>query len=351
MSETGQDRTEAATPRRREEARKQGQTASSADLGTALLLCGMFVLLLNVGPMMGGKLYGLVQQGLTGGIQWRDWSIHEIVVMGRVSASYFMATVAIVVGGGFIAGISASVAQNGFRVTPEALEWKPSRLSPSSGIKKILSYRGLMRTLMAMLKFAVCGGATVFTFYFLWEPNSSGTLIELVASSWYLGLYAGLAGALCLLTLGLGDYLFQRWQFEDELKMTRQQIKDEMKESQGDPAVKGRIRRLQAESAKVRSLAEVPKASVVVTNPTHYAIAIRYDRATMSAPCVIAKGKGALALKIRQRAMESGVPVLERKPLARALYASTEIGSEIPTALYRAVAEILTYVYKLRPTG
>lgn len=351
MSETGQDRTEEATPRKREEARKQGQTLSSADLATGLILCFMFIELINVSPILGSRIHSLVQQGLTRGVHTKDWSVADYVELGRSSLSYFILTMLLIAGGGFFAGVFANVMQTGVQVSPEALSWKFSRLSPANGIKKIVSVKGLMRTLMAILKFVLCGGATIAVFLFQWVGLSWGTVLGIASSTWYACLYAGLGGTFCLLMLGVFDFLFQRWQFEDELKMTKQQVKDENKENQGDPKVKGRIRKLQAESAKNRSISEVPSATFVVTNPTHYAIAIRYDRETMSAPKVVAKGKGALALKIRQKALDSGVPILERKPLARALYASTEIGGEIPASLYRAVAEILSYVYKLRPSG
>jgi flagellar biosynthetic protein FlhB len=155
-------------------------------------------------------------------------------------------------------------------------------------------------------------------------------------------------GSIALVVVGAIDFAFQRWQQEEDLKMTKQEVKDETKENEGDPQIRARIRKLQGESAKQRALNDVPKATVVITNPTHLAIAIRYERATMSAPIVLAKGEGIMAKRIRRRAIASGVPVIERKPLARALYAATKVGSEIPTSLYRAIAEILAHVYGLQ---
>lgn len=348
MSDPGQSRSEQATPKQREEARKKGQSATSSDLSTGMILLLMILLLINTSPMIGRQLQTLVSQGLSASVSWQDWSMLQFIAVGRVSTSLFIQIAAVMTAGSFVAGILANVLQSGVMISPQALEFKISRLSPASGIKKIFSVRGAMRTLMAALKFVFCAAAIIGAYYLQRDGIRWTTVLDVVATAWYTSLYAGLAGSLILILLGLFDYLFQRWQFEEDLKMTQQQVKDEHKETQGDPKIKAMLRRRQAEAAKARSLAQVPKASVVITNPTHLSIAIRYDRHTMAAPIVVAKGEGVMAFRIRERAKQAGVPLRENKPLARALYASTDVGDEIPTSLYRAVAEILGMIYKMR---
>lgn len=348
MSDPGQSRSEAATPKQREEARKKGQSATSSDLSTGLILLLMILLMINASPLIGRQLHIMVSQGLSASVSWRNWSMIQFVAVGRVSTSLFIQIAAVMTAGSFVTGILANVLQSGVMFSPQALEIKASRLSPATGVKKIFSVRGAMRTLMAILKFAFCASAIIGAYYLQRDGIRWSTVLDVVATAWYTSLYAGLAGSLILILLGLFDYLFQRWQFEEDLKMTQQQVKDENKETQGDPKIKAMLRRRQAEAAKTRSLAEVPKASVVITNPTHLSIAIRYDRHTMAAPIVVAKGEGVMAFRIRERAKQAGVPMRENKPLARALYASTDIGDEIPTSLYRAVAEILGMIYKMR---
>ena len=258
-----------------------------------------------------------------------------------------------ILAGAVVLGLSAHISQVGFQLAPKALEWKPERLSPTSGLKKVFSMRGFMRTGMAMGKFLVCSITMTVSCYFRRDVllTPCGSLLEGVSQTWDLCLHVGIMGALALTTLGAADFVFQRWQHEDSLKMTKQEVKEEAKDNEGDAQMRGKIRKLQRESAKQRSLKEVPTATVVITNPTHYAIAIRYDRDTMAAPRVVAKGKGYLAKRIKRKASEAGVPQFERKSVARALYASADVGSEIPTALYRAVAEILAYVYGLKTAG
>ena len=176
-------------------------------------------------------------------------------------------------------------------------------------------------------------------------------LRQAIRSTWGLAVEVGIAVAGALVVVGICDFLYQRWQHEEDLKMSLQDLKEEKKQDEGDPQVKSRLRKLQRDAARLRMLQDVPSASVVLTNPTHFAVALRYEQGVSKAPKVVAKGEGLLAKRIARIAREHGVTVLERKPLTRALYASAEVGQEIPDTLFRAVAEVLAYVYRLQRGG
>lgn len=350
MADTTQARTEAASPRRRAEARKQGQVASSGDLTAALVLISMLLLMSYASPAIGRKLLQVFSNDLPATMAQHEFSVGQTVQVGRASSLFLISTSSALLVGGFVLGVAANVLQIGFHPSAQTVALKPSRLSPTNGIKKIFSARGAVRTTLAIVKFTASGSAILAACYVRRDSllTSHGSLVEDVVQGWENCLFIALISSVALLVAGGIDFLFQRWQHDEDIKMTRQEVKDETKESDGDPRVKAKIRQLQSEAAKLRTLNEVPKASVVITNPTHIAVAIRYERGIMAAPKVVAKGKGIMAKRIRKRALESGVPIVERKPIARALFAAADVGSEIPTSLYRAVAEILAHVYGLR---
>jgi flagellar biosynthetic protein FlhB len=246
--------------------------------------------------------------------------------------------------------IAGTAAQSGLLLTWKRLTPKPERVSPVSGFKRLFSADALSRLALGLLKVAVVTGIAYLTL-----AGRLGTVLSAggLHTRGVLGLSAELVYDLALrlgaalLLLGLVDYLIQRWRLERQLRMTKQEVRDELKRMEGDPLIKQRRRRIQARLAMQRIHAEVPRADVVVTNPTHFAVALRYDEAAMTAPRVVAKGRDLLAERIRQLAQQHGVPLVQRPPLARALYWTVEIGQEIPAKFYRAVAEILAYVYRL----
>jgi flagellar biosynthetic protein FlhB len=229
-----------------------------------------------------------------------------------------------------------------------------SRVSPISGFKRLFSLQSATVSLKTALKFVVIGGVAyavvtnelpVFTAAMTAEPSAAiGTL---GAALWRLGLWSGAVIAV----LAAADYGYQRWEYERNLRMSRQDIKNELRETEGDPLLRARIRALQRERATKRMMADVPTADVVVTNPTELAIALVYRQGEMNAPKVVAKGAGFVAKRIRETAWRHGVPVLENKPLARALFKTTDVGEAIPSKLYRAAAEVLAYVYRIRRTS
>jgi len=347
-----QNKTEDPTPRRREDARQQGRVAFSAELATgALLLAGM------VGLWMMGET---IASGLVGALRldWRD--LHQIDPDGRAGPALLarwlgrgLLLLGPLLGLLLLAGVATGLFQAGLHVVPELALPRWERLSPVHGWSRLLSAAGLLRGLLALLKTSAIGllalGIVRGRFGQM-AHLGEGSLGSAAASTWDLAMRLGLAITASLVLIGLVDYVWQRWRLEVTLRMTRQELKEEIKREEGDPQVKARLRKLQRELGKWRMLQDVPRATVVVTNPTHLAIALRYDRGTMAAPRVVAKGAGQVARRIADLARRHAVPVVERKPLAQALYRAVKVGQEIPTALYYAVAELLAYVYRLRGT-
>jgi flagellar biosynthetic protein FlhB len=245
----------------------------------------------------------------------------------------------------------ANVAQIGLEFHGQGLAPKFSKLNPLAGLKRIFSLRGLVELAKSLLKIAFVGliAWSVMSGYISKFPS----LVRLDLGEIWLFTHSAafriiLYVSLALMVLAALDYIYQRWQYEESLKMTKQEVKDERKQSEGDPQVKSRIRALQRQTAYQRMLAEVPKSDVVITNPTHLAVALRFDSSAMIAPQVTAKGADYIAERIREVAIENGVPIVENKSLAQALYRMAEIGDYVPVDLYRAVAEVLAYVYRLK---
>jgi flagellar biosynthetic protein FlhB len=245
-------------------------------------------------------------------------------------------------------GFGACIVQIGFQVVPDLLSFKPERLSPAEGMGKIFSIVGIGKGVLAILKVAALGALA-----WIIIKNRVPGLAQLGQSSvghaatgaWDMVMQLALWLAGAMFAVGALDYAWQRFRFERALRMTKQEVKEEAKREEGDPQMRGRIRQIQRDTARKRMMTKVPKATVVVTNPVHIAVAIEYQRGKKGAPRVVAKGRGLIAERIRELAVEHGIPVLERAPLARALYRAVKLDQEIPSALYQAVAEVLTVVY------
>lgn len=347
--EREEDRTEPATPRRREEARERGQVARSADLSSAVVLLAAALAFRFAGrPLLEG-LSGSTQAVL-GGLAGLDAGAGDLPARygGAFRAVFlgFLPLVAIVLA----AAAGAAVFQVGFLFTPDPLTPDWDRLDPVSGLGRLLSLRGLARLLGGLLKLAVVGGVVFWT---IWAERSTlvglsgrgveqipGISVDLMQALW-------LRAALALLGLAVADYRFQKWQFERDLRMSKRELREELRRYEGDPRIRERRRALQRQLALQRMVLAVPQATVVITNPTHLAVAVRYEK-PMEAPVVVAKGAEQMARRIRESALEHGVPIVERKDLARELYRGVDVGQSIPSALYQAVAEILAYVYRLK---
>ncbi len=348
--ETAGERTEKATPRRREKAREKGQVARSQEVnsffvvlaGTAALATTMThfhdVLGRNTGYLL-GQAHFLGPENLFG---------VRYLLAGNVEA--MLLAMAPLAGLVLLAGLGASLMQVGLRLTPSAMAFQWSRLDPIKGSKRFVQKKTFLELLKNLLKVGMISLLAWLVIRSL-MPSLCGTAaLELpgildVAQEGFLRLMLVLLGFLAI--LAILDWVLQKHQHEEELKMSLQEVKQEHKEFEGDPQIKARIRGLQMEAARRRMLADVPRADVVITNPTHLAVALKYE-AGKPAPVVLAKGADHLAGKIRETARAARVPVIENKPVARQLYAEVEIGSSIPESLYQAVAEILAYVYRLR---
>ncbi len=346
----GQEKTEQATPRKRQESRKKGQVAKSMELPGALIMLGGFGLLAMYGSVMGQGIAGMFSAGLREYILWDVTDTNVIAMFSQLMREGLLLLLPIMAIGVLMALI-ASYAQIGFLFTGDPLKMKFSKLNPIEGFKNIFSMRSVVEFLKSMLKVLIIG---IIAFMILWGERA--TLLTLAsvpipAIFQYVGgltLRLGLFSGGALFVLALFDYAYQKWDFEKKQRMSKQEVKDEYKKTEGDPLIKSKIRERQRRMAMQRMMQEVPKADVVITNPTHFAVAVKYDGAEMDAPRVIAKGADYVALRIRQIAKDNDVPLMENKPLARALYAQVEIGDSIPQELFQAVAEVLAFVYKAK---
>lgn len=349
-SEDGQERTESATPKREEEARRKGEVPRSRDLNAAavtLFSCGAILI---YGEQVTSDLANLMRSGLSPRFAATMQPAQMMQVLSSSAWAGFSAVLPVLVAG-FVAAILAPLALSGWNFSTEALMPQFSRLNPITGMGRIFSSNGLIELGKSLLKFTVIGVIAVMVL-----RNDASALMDTGHQS--LSMAMQQAAHLCahaLMTMACGmlliagiDVPIQLWQHAKQLKMSRQEIKQEHKESDGSPEVKGKIRRMQQEMSRRRMMAEVPKADVIVTNPTHFAVALRYDDTRNRAPIVVAKGVDVIAARIREIAAENNVPIFEAPPLARVLYRSVELNNEIPAGLYVAVAQVLTYVFQLR---
>lgn len=342
------DRTEAPTSRRREDARKQGQVVLSPDLTGAMTLLTAALTLWYAGPLFGERLLALFADALPA-VRKSDWGMTQTMVWSRWFLTQFLQCTAVFMAGLCAVGLLTSGLQAGLHVSTEPLSPNWSRLSPVEGWSKILSMEGVMRGLLSVLK--LCGAAAIglSIVWSRWDDlriGMRGPLDGTVVLTWDVAAAVILSLTMAALVLAAIDYFFRWFRNEQKLRMTRQEIKDELKDDQGDPQIRARVRSLQRQAATRKALTEVPRATLIVTNPTHISVALLYKPGQPGAPRVVAKGMGRIALRIREIAREHGIPIQEKKPLARALYKLVDVGQEIPLELYHAVAEILATVYR-----
>lgn len=350
MAEIAQERTEQPTAKRLEEARKRGQVPRSPELSAAAVVLVAGASLELFGPRAARAFDALMQSSLT---LRRAQVFDEGALLGSLAGHAAQALVACapILLATLAAALAAPLALGGWNVSFEALAPDFTRLSPLEGVQRLFSVRSLVELGKAYAKFlivAAIAGA------FVWKSSAQLLTLGSEPLEREIADAAALSGnALLALAGGLGviaaiDVPWQLFNHRRQLRMTRQEIRDELKESEGSPEVRGRIRRMQQEVARRRMMQEVPKADVVVVNPTHFAVALRYDERRMRAPAVVAKGADEVAARIRAVAAEHHVPIFEAPPLARALHRAVPIGGEIPASLYVAVAQVLTYVYQVR---
>ena len=347
----GQERTEKATGKRRKEARRKGQVAQSREIPSVLILMtamGFFYfagswMFWNISEVIGSVFERLDTLRLDAVSDVSGFSAEIFKKVFLILIPFFVSVL--------IAGMAGNIGQIGFEFHGEPLRPKLKKLNPISGMKKYVSLKSLVELVKSVFKILLVGGiaygvvSTETTkFPGLMQLEVGDILIFIGKVAFKIFFFVCLA----LIILAVLDYLYQRWQYEEDLKMTKQQVKDERKQSEGDPRVKSRIRKVQLEMARRRMMEAVPEADVVITNPIHLAVALKFDAAKMVAPLIVAKGSGHLAERIKEIARNHQVPIVEDKPLAQALHKMVEIGEYIPAELYRAVAEVLAYVYRLK---
>ncbi len=344
----GEDKTEDPTEKRRRDAREKGQVARSQELNTVFVLLTGFLSLRILWEYIYSNIaeytiyiYNHLAQSTS--IE----TIREIFlgIMLLLAKTAFPVMIAIM-----IMGLAVNIYQVGFVVTTQRLEFDLARLNPINGFGRILSKRSLVELVKSIFKIIIIGS---FLYSYLKDqipfmpyliyfdlPRS----LEEIASIIFMMVYKVLG---IIMIMAILDFMYQKWQLTQDLKMSKQEVKDEHKQVEGDPQIKAKIRRKQREMAMMRMMQEVPKADVIITNPTHLAIALMYKQG-MTAPLIIAKGQDLVAERIKQIAREHKITIVENKPLARALYETTEVGDSVPHELYQAVAEVLAYVYRLK---
>ena len=343
-------RTEEATPKRREEARRKGQVPQSREPATAVAYLVLAAALAGMAASGAGALARAARAALSGELAPPATPEGVAALAWRVAGWIAEAVLPFALPA-LVAGVLVQFLVTGPVLTTAPLAPKLERISPIAGAKRLFSLRTLVELVKSLVKIAVLGAVAALALADAWPEllraplASPGALVR----DW-LGAAGRLAGlsAFAFALLALGDWLYQRWEHGRSLRMTKQEVRDEAKETEGDPQIRARIRQVQSEMARRRMMAEVPKADVVVVNPTHVAVALRYAPGRDPAPRVVAKGKGALARRIREIAEAHGVPVREERSLARSLYALVKVGETIPEALFEAAAILLAEIYRAR---
>jgi flagellar biosynthetic protein FlhB len=348
--ESNQEKTEKATPRRRLKARDEGRVAKSMELNSALIILLGGMALYLMGTHLSGNLKELMQYTManapliavsdpTFAKMFGDNMLRFFITLGPVFA------VMVVIGFG------ANVLQIGFRVSPKAMEPKFEKLNVLKGLKRLVSMQSLVKLVRDTIKLAAIGLvaylaiASEFEDFFLLPDMSVQQLaVTMLKMSMWIAMKIGAA----ILVIAVIDFIYQKYEFEKSIRMTKQEVQDELKDTEGSPQIKARVRQIRREAARKRMMDGVPTADVVITNPTQLAVALKYDQEMMNSPQVVAKGERLIAKKIREIAKAHGIPIVEDKPLARSLFKMCDIGDLVPEKLYRAVAEVLAYVYRLK---
>ena len=349
QSQDGQERTEEPTAKKLQDAREKGQVPRSRELNTFLVMMTAAVSLMWMGGYIVGGLLDILENSFQMprqrifDPQMAVLFFKDSLIQGLLILAPFLLVLAIV-------AIAASLLVGGWNFAPSSLAPKFSKMNPISGLKRVFGPQGLIELLKSLGKFGFLGAVALALLS--WKGSALMALgyqslepaLDNMAT---LLMWFFVALSFTLIVIAIIDVPFQIWNHKRQLRMTMQEVKEERKQTDGSPEVKGRIRQLQVEMAQRRMMEEVPKADVVITNPTHYAVALRYDQNNMNAPRVVAKGQDLVAAKIRDLAEEHGVPLLSSPPLARAIYFSTELNDEIPAGLYKAVAQVLAYIYQI----
>jgi len=345
-----EEKTEQPTPRKRQELKEKGEVAKSKELPSVAVLLAALISL----SLFGSYMYNHIQIIMKGAFSFPDihnFEIPELLKFAQNIIGRFIILLSPLFAAIFITAILSNIMQVGFIVSGESITPKLSKIDPIKGFGRLFSKQSFMELIKSLLKLTIVGGIAFLTikgemknFALLGEMEINSIFIYILKIFFKIFIRCSLA----MIILVIIDYAFQKWEFENRIKMTKQEVKDEFKKSEGDPLIKSRIRSIQMEMARKRMMRNVPEADVVITNPTHLAIALKYDSSTMIAPKVVAKGSRKIAQKIKDVALEHEIPILENKVLARNLYPLVEVDQEIPPAFYQTVAEVLAYIYRLK---
>lgn len=348
--DTGQERTEQPTPRRIQQAREKGQVPTSRELNTMLMMLIAGTSIMFIGPGIVEDFLQMFKQHLNISREnifdttSMPVMLESAMIDALITLSPFFTLMV-------LSAVAGPLMMGGVSFSTQALAFKWDKLNPITGMGRVFSKKGLVELVKALVKFIIIGTTAILFLYTKMDVYlglGSEPLVQALPHMANLLVWSFLAIASVLVFIALIDVPFQIYDYTQQLKMTFQEIRDENKDTEGNPDVKGRIKNTQREIAQRRMMSEVPKADVIITNPEHYSVAIKYDQENMAAPIVVAKGVDIIAMQIRTIAREHEVPILQAPPLARALHHTTEIDDEIPAALYLAVAQVLAYIFKLR---
>lgn len=347
------EKTEKATPKRKREAREKGQIFKSVEVNTALSMLVMFGVLAVFGTTMIENTKKLLHYFFTMQAP-DDFGISAMVSMFGDALWMFIGIIAPVLVAAFVAGVVFNLVQVGFMFSSKALAPKFDRVNPISGFKRVFSKRTLIDLVKSIIKISILGVVAYNEYEGHMEKfvGLMGQDVNMATASFVeMIMLIAFNLAIAFALFAPFDYMYQRWKYNKDLMMTKQEIRDEYKLTEGNPQIKGRIAQKQRQMSRMRMVQAVKDADVVITNPTHYAIALEYKEGKSTAPVIIAKGKDFLAQKIKEKAKELNVAIVENKPLAQSLYFFCEVGDEVPEDMYKAVAEVLAYVYRIKKMG
>jgi flagellar biosynthetic protein FlhB len=350
MAETDQEKTEQATQKRKEEAREQGQVAKSRELpSVAVLVAGLIYFWFGAPAMVGDILKMMKKTFATAGTTIININTIQSIMIGFLYEMFIITAPILAVL--IMASLLSSLLQTGFLISTEAIFPKLSKIDPLKGLKRMFSLQSLVELIKNILKMCIIGFVAWLTIRSEMAniaPLMNQNVYAIVSYVGKVSFKIVMSTCWVLVVLAVMDFIYQKWEHAKSIRMTKQEIKEENKQLEGDPLIKGRIRRLQREIARKRMMAAVPKADVVITNPTHFAVALKYDRESMTAPVVLAKGADHVAAKIKEIAKKYEVPIVENRTVARLLFTLTNVDETIPEKMYRVVAEILAHVYRLK---
>lgn len=345
------EKTEKATPKKRQDSRKKGQVLKSPDVTSAIVLLSVFLFLFFFASFLRTEIFSFFTVTFTKYMLIESLTIETAIIIYKdmlLEMAIILLPIMLVA---VVAAVAANFFQFGLLFTTEPLKFDLKKIDPIKGLKRIFSLKAIIELLKSILKISFIGSVTTLILWMNLDKVlalSFKTAWDTLATVGWLTGTMGIAASFVLLFISILDFFYQKFDYEKNLKMSKQDIKDEHKNSDGDPIIKSRIRQRQREMAMRRMMQEIPTADVVITNPTHFAIALKYDDESMDAPTVVAKGADFVAQKIKLIAKENNVVMVENRPLARSMYDQVEVGQRIPDEFFKAVAEVLAYVYRIK---